>query len=74
MNKDFVFDDFVRCHFNDDFLDKGSEAYFTKLMDDSILVTIFTSHDHRRLTKSYRNMDEFLKDFSYTLTRQENEK
>ena len=58
----FVFEGFERCHFNDDFIDKGSQAFYMTLDDDSIFVHVITS-THKRITKSYRNANEFLKVF-----------
>jgi hypothetical protein len=61
--KKFAFDGFNRCHFKTDFLDKGSEAFYLVLDDNSVFVHILTG-TLKRITKSYRNMDEFEKDFT----------
>jgi len=50
------------CNFRDSFIDKGCLSEYALLTDDSVLVRIDTS-SRKSISLSYKNMNEFLKDF-----------
>lgn len=63
MSKKFAFDNFERCYFHNEFLDKGTEVWYTVLTDGSYMLTMCTAHNHERITESYPSQEAFEEDF-----------